>query len=85
MNDNTTRLVPTQMGSDFVALNRALTWADNIEAWQSAAQSMSRFRCLEATVDRREIESELVSAASAECSVFADSYGRVWSVPARNL
>ena len=66
MNDNTTRLVPTQMGSDFVALNRALTWADDIEAWQSAAQSMSRFLdALEATVTSGEIESNWSRAASA--------------------
>jgi len=66
MNDNTTRLVPTQIGSDFVPLNRALTWAEDIKAWQSAAQAMNRFLdALEATVNSGEVESNWSRAASA--------------------
>jgi len=62
-----TRLAPIQIGKDFIGLNRALTWAEDIETWTPAAEAMHQFLdALEATLNSGEIELSWSRSASAK-------------------
>lgn len=60
-------LTSAQIGNDFVKLNRALTWAENLEAWQPADQAMREFlRTLESAIDNGALENAWTQSTSAK-------------------
>jgi len=60
-------LTADQIGNDFVALNRALTWAEDWEAGERAVQGMDEFlNALESTLNSEVIERTWSRSASAK-------------------
>ncbi|MGH2592463.1 MAG: hypothetical protein ACRDGG_03020 [Anaerolineae bacterium] len=60
-------LTSTQIGDDFVKLNRALTWAENLEAWRPADQAMQELLgALESAIDNGALENAWTQSTSAK-------------------